>query len=319
MPSTPNLPPEDLGRELLADKVTGNVAGKVAVVAGGTRGAGRAIAIELGRVGCTVYVTGRSTRSARSDMDRPETIEETAELVRASGGQAVAMRVDHADVDDVRTLAAAIEKDAGRVDILVNDVWGGDPLVDWSVRFWEHDLEKGLRALRQGTETHLLTTAVLAPLLLAAGRALVVEVTDGVDDDYRGNLFYDLAKSQVIRLARGEAAEFAGRGVTVVALTPGFLRSEAMLDHFGVTADTWRDAIAIDPHFVASETPHYVARAVAALAIDPNVEQWHGRALSSWQLAQEYGFADVDGSRPDWGRYFDEHVAPQLERPGAPE
>jgi NAD(P)-dependent dehydrogenase (short-subunit alcohol dehydrogenase family) len=286
------------------------LAGTVAVVAGATRGAGRAIAVELGRAGCTVYVTGRSTRFARSDMDRPETIEETAELVERAGGRGVARRVDHSDVDDVRGLSAAVASEAGRVDILVNDVWGGDPLVDWSARFWEHDLAKGLRAIRQGAETHLLTTAVLAPLLLASGRALVVEVTDGVSDDYRGNLFYDLTKSQVIRLARGEAAEFAGRGVTVVALTPGFLRSEAMLDHFGVTADTWRDAIATDPHFVASETPYYVARAVAALATDPQVERWNGQALSSWRLAREYGFTDVDGAQPDWGRYFDEHVAP---------
>jgi NAD(P)-dependent dehydrogenase (short-subunit alcohol dehydrogenase family) len=272
--------------------------------------------VELGRAGCTVFVTGRSTRLGASDMNRPETIEGTAELVSAAGGRAIAVRTDHSDVDDVRALAATIAQHTGdpaRVDVLVNDVWGGDPLIDWSVRFWEHDLANGLRALRQGTETHLITTAVLTPLLLASGRALVVEVTDGVRDDYRGNLFYDLAKSQVIRLARGEAAEFAGRGVTAVALTPGFLRSEAMLDHFGVTADTWRDAIATDPHFVASETPHFVARAVVALAIDANVERWNGQALSSWQLAREYGFTDVDGTRPDWGAHFDQHVAPFLD------
>jgi NAD(P)-dependent dehydrogenase (short-subunit alcohol dehydrogenase family) len=282
--------------------------GKVALVTGGTRGAGRAIAIELGAAGAFVYVTGRSTREQRSEMNRPESIEDTAELVREAGGDTVAVRVDHARPREVMSLAERMRADHGRLDVLVNDIWGGDPLVQWGVPFWQHDLDQGLRALRQGVETHLITTHTLAPLLLAGPDALVVEVTDGVKDDYRGSLFYDLAKAQVLRLARAEAAEFAGSGVTVVAITPGFLRSEAVLDHFGVTEATWRDAVARDRHFAASETPRFVARAITALAADPEVAQKNGCALTSSGLAQEYGFSDVDGSYPDWGAYFDANV-----------
>jgi NAD(P)-dependent dehydrogenase (short-subunit alcohol dehydrogenase family) len=282
----------------------------VALVAGATRGAGRGIAVELGAAGATVYATGRTTRASRSPMNRPETIEETAELVTAAGGRGIAVRVDHLDAAQVAALVARIEQEQhGRLDVLVNDVWGGDPLTDWSVPFWEHPLEDGLRLLRQAVETHVITSHHAVPLLVRRGRGLVVEVTDGVSDDYRGNLFYDLAKASVIRLARGQAAELARHGVTAVALTPGFLRSEAVLDHFGVTAETWRDGVRVDPHFAASETPRFIGRAVAALAGDPDVARWAGQPLSTWQLAREYELWDVDGRRPDWGAHYAAHVA----------
>jgi NAD(P)-dependent dehydrogenase (short-subunit alcohol dehydrogenase family) len=276
----------------------------IALVAGGTRGAGRGIAVELGAVGATVYVTGRTTRASRSPMNRPETIEETAELVDAAGGRGIPVQVDHSDPAQVARLVEGID----RLDVLVNDVWGGDPLTDWST-FWEHSLDDGLKLLRQAVETHIITSHHAVPLMLGRGSGLIVEITDGVSDDYRGSLYYDLAKASVIRLAKAQAADLRGHGVTAVALTPGFLRSEYMLDHFGVTAGTWRDAIAKDRHFAASETPHYVGRAVAALATDPNVARWSGQVLSSWQLMHEYGFTDLDGTQPDWGAHYAEHVA----------
>src|SRR3954462_10054469 len=259
--------------------------GKVALVAGGTRGAGRGIARELGAEGATVYVTGRSTRAGRSVMNRAETIEETAELVSSAGGRGIPVRVDHSRPDEVEILIQRIaaEQD-GRLDLLVNDVWGGDPLANWSVPFWEHSLEDGLRMVRNGLETNLITSRFAVPLMIARGAGLVVEVTDGVSDDYRGSLYYDLVKSAVIRLAKAQAAELAPHGVTALALTPGFLRSEAVLDHFGVTRDTWRDAIERDPHFPASEPPAYIGRAVAALAADPDVHRFAGQALSTWGL-----------------------------------
>ena len=285
----------------------------VALVAGATRGAGRGIAVELGAAGATVYVTGRTTRTQRSPMNRPETIEDTAELVTAAGGQGIAVQVDHSDPEQVAGLVERIEREQdGRLDVLVNDVWGGDPLTAWSVPFWEHSLENGLALVRQAVETHIVTSHRVAPLMVRRGRGLVVELTDGVRDDYRGSFFYDLAKASVIRLAKAQAAELAPHGVTALALTPGFLRSEAVLDHFGVTEDTWRDAIRQDRHFAASETPRFVGRAVAALAADPDVERWAGQALSSWQLSREYDFSDVDGRRPDWGAHFDEHVAQEV-------
>ncbi len=265
--------------------------------------------MELGRAGATVYVTGRSTRQQRSPMQRPETIEETAELVAAEGGAAVAIRVDHARPADVAALIAGIEREQGRLDLLVNDIWGGDGLIGWSQRFWEHDLEAGLQAVRNAIDTHLITSWHATPLLLRRRGGLIVEVTDGVGDGYRGQLFYDLAKDGVIRLAMAQAADLRDTGATAVALTPGFLRSEAMLDHFGVTEATWRDGIARDPHFAASETPRFIGRAVAHLAADPDVGRFAGQALSSWGLAAEYGFDDVDGRRPDWGAHYAEHVA----------
>jgi NAD(P)-dependent dehydrogenase (short-subunit alcohol dehydrogenase family) len=286
------------------------LSGRVALVAGGTRGAGRGIATELGAEGATVYVTGRSTRAGRSVMNRPETIEETAELVTDAGGRGIPVRVDHSRPDEVKALIERIAaKQDGRLDLLVNDVWGGDPLADWSAPFWEHPLEDGLKLVRNGIETHIITSRFAAPLMIARGAGLVVEVTDGVSDDYRGSLYYDLVKSAVIRLAKAQAAELKPHGVTALALTPGFLRSEAVLDHFGVTPDTWRDAVEQDRHFAASETPAYIGRAVAALAADPDVSRFAGQALSTWKLSKEYGFTDADGSRPDWGAHWERHIA----------
>jgi NAD(P)-dependent dehydrogenase (short-subunit alcohol dehydrogenase family) len=285
------------------------LAGRVAVVAGATRGAGRGIAVELGVLGARVYCTGRTTRDERSEMGRPETIEETAQAVAEAGGRGIAVRCDHTSVADVDALRNRLEAETGgRLDVLVNDVWGGDPLVSWDGPFWEHDLDAGLRAWRNGIESHLVTSHRLVPLLVEQGRGLVIEVTDGVGERYRGSLFYDLVKSSVIRLALAQSEELRPHGVTALALTPGFLRSEAMLDHFGVTEPTWRDGVAQDPHFALSETPRYVGRAAAALAADPGVDRWTGQALSSWGLAREYGFTDLDGSRPDWGRWFHEVV-----------
>jgi NAD(P)-dependent dehydrogenase (short-subunit alcohol dehydrogenase family) len=281
----------------------------VALVAGGTRGAGRAIAEELGSSGATVYVTGRSTRAGRSEMDRPETIEETAERVTARGGTGIAVQVDHTDPAQVAELVRRVSTEQdGRLDLLVNDIWGGDPLTTWDTPFWEHDLRNGMRIQELGLHTHILTSWHAAPLLVGRGGGLIVEMTDGVSPDYRGNLFYDLAKASVIRLALAEAEDLRPRGVAVVALTPGFLRSEAVLDHLGVTEENWREGAAKDEHFAASETPYFVARAVVALATDPYVFAKTGQALASWDLAKEYGFTDTDGRTPDWGTYFERQV-----------
>ncbi len=279
------------------------LAGKVALVAGGTRGAGRGIAVELGAAGATVYVTGRSTSAERSPMARPETIEETAHLVTEAGGTAIAVRVDHGDVDQVRALLERIEREQGRLDLLVNDVWGGDPLTNWDAPFWEHSLEDGLRLFHNAVDTHVITSWHAAGLLLETPGSLVVEVTDGVSDRYRGTFFYDLAKTTVSRLARAQAEDLRPYGVAAVALTPGFLRSEAVLEHFGVTAEDWRDAIDKDPNFAVSETPRYIGRAVVALASDLDKLRHTGTTTSTWTLAAEYGFTDVDGTRPDWGTH----------------
>jgi NAD(P)-dependent dehydrogenase (short-subunit alcohol dehydrogenase family) len=283
--------------------------GRVALVAGATRGAGRGIAVELGAAGATVYVTGRSTRASRSDMDRAEVIEETAELVTAAGGRGVAVRCDHSVPGQVAALIGQIRSDRGRLDVLVNDVWGGDPLTEWGVPFWQLDLDRVQRLWDRAVLTHLLTSQLAVPVLIEQGRGLVVEITDGDGGQYRGNLAYDLVKTAVNRLAFAQAEELRPHGVTAVAVSPGFLRSEAMLDHFGVTEDTWRDAAAQDPHFLASETPRYVGRAVAALAADPDVASRTGQVLATWDLAEEYGLVDVDGSQPHWGRHIAGHTA----------
>ncbi|TYK47760.1 SDR family oxidoreductase [Actinomadura decatromicini] len=282
-----------------------DLTGHVALVAGGARGGGRGIAVQLGAAGATVYVTGRSSGSARSGLDRPETIEETASKATEAGGVGIAVQVDHSRPEEVRALAERIaaEQD-GRLDALVDSVWGGDPLTDWEHPLWEQDLDTGLRLLRQAVETHVITSRFVLPLLVARGRGLVVEVTDGNTARYRGSFFYDLAKSTVIRLAFAQAAELRPHGVAAVAITPGFLRSEAVLDHFGVTEATWRDAIAQDPHFAYSETPAYLGRAVAHLAADPDVIRKTGRALATWSLYKEYGFTDVDGTQPDFAAHW---------------
>ena len=285
--------------------------GQIALVTGATRGTGRATAIELGAAGATVYVTGRSVRGNPSPMGRPETLEETAELVERAGGRAIPIRVDHTQPSEVAALIARIGRETGgRLDVLVNDIWGGDPLTRWGVPFWEHTLEDGLRMQELGLHTHLITSWHAAPLMARRGRGLIVEVTDGVDDDLRGSLFYDLVKASVIRVARSQAADLREHGVAVVAVSPGFLRSEAVLDHFGVTEETWRDGIAKDRHFAASETPRFVARGIAALAADPDVLELSGQAFGSWHLGRRYDLTDVDGSRPDWGAWFDAEVAP---------
>lgn len=286
------------------------LSGVVAVVAGGTRGAGRGIAVALGEAGATVYVTGRSSRAGRSPMQRPETIEETAELVDAAGGHGIAVRVDHAMPEQVATLCARIDQEqGGRLDLLVNDIWGGDPLTQWDTPFWQHSLENGLALVRQAVETHIITSYYAAPLMIRRGSGLILEITDGTGPGYRGNLFYDLAKASAIRLALAQAEELRPHGIAALALTPGFLRSEAMLDHFGVAEANWRDAIAQDPHFAASETPAYIGRAVVALASDPHILERSGQAVSTGPLAAEYGFTDRDGSRPDFGAYFSEQFA----------
>jgi NAD(P)-dependent dehydrogenase (short-subunit alcohol dehydrogenase family) len=263
-----------------------------------------------------VYATGRSTRSSPSEYNRPETIEETAELIEAAGGQGIALRVDHLEPDQVAALVGRIDTDHGRLDILVNDIWGGEKLFEWDARLWEHDLDNGLRLLRLAVETHLITSHHALPLLVRRPGGLVVEMTDGTAEyngaHYRVNAFYDLAKSAVLRLAWSQGHELAGFGCAAVALTPGWMRSEMMLENFGVTEATWRDVLDRpvtppfpDPgHFGISETPTFTGRAVVALAADPDVARWNQASLSAGQLAREYGFVDVDGSAPDAWRYM---------------
>ncbi|TPL92165.1 SDR family oxidoreductase [Mesorhizobium sp. B2-3-12] len=284
--------------------------GKVALVAGGTRGAGRGIAVELGVAGATVYVTGRSTRGQQSEYARPETIEETAELVTANGGKGIAVKVDHLIADDVRGLVGRIRAEQGRLDILVNDIWGGEKLFEWDKPVWEHNLENGLRMLRLAIDTHLITAHHALPLMIERPGGLLVEITDGTAaynaEHYRLSPFYDLAKVAVNRMAWAHAKDLAKHGATSVSLTPGWMRSEMMLEIYGVAEENWRDATAKVPHFVISETPRFVGRAVAALAADPDRSRWNGQSLSSGGLAQVYGFTDLDGSRPDAWRYVPE-------------
>src|SRR5262245_15620008 len=257
-----------------------NLKNKVALVAGATRGAGRGIAIELGAAGATVYCTGRTTRTERSEFNRPETIEETADLVSKAGGNGIAVQVDHLDPAQVQKLVAQIEREQDRLHLLVNDVWGADFLIEWNVPVWTHNLEKGMRMLRLAIDTHIITSHFALPLLIRNPGGLVVEMTDGTaeynDANYRLSLFYDLAKNSVVRMAWAQAQELRSHQCTAVALTPGWLRSEQMLDNYGVTEANWRDAIAKQPHFVITETPRYVGRAVAHLAGDPSVARWSG-------------------------------------------
>jgi NAD(P)-dependent dehydrogenase (short-subunit alcohol dehydrogenase family) len=284
--------------------------GKVALVAGATRGAGRGIAAELGSAGATVYVTGRTTRTRQSEYRRPETIEETAELVDALGGKGIAMQVDHLESNQVAALVSRIRDEHGRLDLLVNDIWGGELFVEWDTPVWKHDLEKGLRMLRLAVDTHLITAHHALPLVIERPGGLLVEVTDGTADynadHYRISPFYDLAKVAINRLGWAHAKDLAPHGATAVSLTPGWLRSEMMLEHYGVSEANWRDATVKEPDFAISETPRYVGRAVAALAADPERARWNGQSLSSGQLAQVYGFTDLDGSRPDAWRYITE-------------
>ncbi len=282
--------------------------GQIAVVAGATRGAGRGIAVELGAAGATVYVTGRSIRGQRSEYDRLETIEETAELVTAAGGRGIPVRVDHLGAEEVQGLADRLKQDHGYIDILVNDIWGGEKLFEWNKPVWDHDLENGLRLLDLGVRTHLITAHHLLPLLIVKHGGLLIEVTDGTAEynatTYRNNPFYDLAKTSLNRLGWLYAKDLSVHGATSVSLTPGWVRSEMMLEAFGVTEANWQEATKAVPHFAISETPRFVGRAVAALAADPARERWNGQSLSSGGLAKVYGFTDLDGSRPDAWRYL---------------
>ncbi|MFI7048004.1 SDR family oxidoreductase [Streptosporangium sandarakinum] len=283
---------------------------KIAVVAGATRGTGRAIAVALGEAGATVYCTGRTTRGARSEMNRPETIEETAELVTRAGGRGVAQRVDHLESDQVRALAERIDREHGRLDILVNDIWGGDMFAKWDVPVWEHPLDDGLRLMRLAIDTHLITSHHLLPLMIRNPGGLLVEVTDGTAEynaaNYRLSVFYDLAKTSLNRLAFSMDHELRPHGCAAVTLTPGWIRSEAMLEHYGVTEENWRDATAREPHFAISESPAFAGRAVAALAAADDRARWSGQTVSSVRLARAYGVTDVDGSVPDAWRYMEE-------------
>jgi NAD(P)-dependent dehydrogenase (short-subunit alcohol dehydrogenase family) len=304
--------------------------GKIALVAGATRGAGRGIAIALGEAGATVYCTGRSSRKASKKHPRaqaptpgrPETIEETAELVTAAGGRGIAIRVDHTEPTEVRKLVATIKRRHQHLDILVNDVWGGDALTEFGKPFWQVNLDNGLRMLKQAIHSHIITSHYAVPLMLGRRGAIIFEITDGDAFYYRGNIFYDLVKISVIRLAFAMARELRKREIVSLALTPGFLRSEAVLEHFGVSEANWKDAgrkktksprqnssqnskdqndSADD--FMVSESPRFIGRAVAALAADPRVKNKSGRVFSSWTLAREYGFTDLDGTQPHWGNH----------------
>lgn len=285
----------------------GVLKGSVALVAGATRAAGRGIAVQLGEAGATVYVTGRTTRSQRSEMNRPETIEETAELVDRAGGRGIAVQVDHLDPAQVKALIERIKTEQGALHILVNDIWGATRM-EWNKTVWESDLDYGLRTLRLAVDTHAITSHYALPLMIQAPGALVVEVTDGTDaynaTHYRVSFFYDLAKAAVNRMAFALAHELESFGATAVSLTPGWLRSEAMLEAYGVAEANWREAAKIQPHFAISESPAFVGRAVAALAADPDRARWNGRSLSSGELAKVYGFTDLDGSRPDAWLYM---------------
>jgi NAD(P)-dependent dehydrogenase (short-subunit alcohol dehydrogenase family) len=290
----------------------GPLRGRVALVSGATRGGGRGIAVALGEAGATVYATGRSTRGRRSEVDRPETIEETAELVSEAGGEGIAVEADHLDPDQVRALVERIDSEQGRLDVLVNDIWGSEHLFEFDKTVWEHDLDNGLRLLRLAVDTHLITSHHALPLLLREPGGLVVEVTDGTADynatHYRNSTFYDLAKTTINRLGWALGEEVGPHGATAVSLTPGWMRSEAMLDIYGVTEENWREGTKRSPHFCISEAPRYVGRAVAALAADPDRARWNGQSLSSGGLAKEYGFTDLDGTQPDCWRYMVEVV-----------
>ncbi|HEX4096513.1 MAG TPA: SDR family oxidoreductase [Caulobacteraceae bacterium] len=279
--------------------------GQVALVAGATRGAGRGIACALGDAGADVWCTGRSSRAGRSPMNRPETIEETAELIAAAGGRAHAVRVDHTREDEVAALAQRIGEESGRLDVLVNDVWGGDPMVDWSAKFWAQDIGQVRALVDQAVVSHLITARYAAPLMIEQKRGLIVEITDGLADGYRGQLLYDLVKAAVLRLGYAMAWDLKDTGVTALSLSPGFLRSEHVLEHFGVTEADWREAAERDPLFAESETPFLIGRGIAALAADPDVGRLAGAALASEDLVDLYGLEDVDGRTPHVYRHFD--------------
>jgi NAD(P)-dependent dehydrogenase (short-subunit alcohol dehydrogenase family) len=280
--------------------------GRVAVVAGATRGAGRGIAVELGAAGATVYCTGRTVRGQPSPSYRLETIDETAEMVTASGGVGIPVQVDHLGEEQVKALFERVGSEQnGRLDILINDIWGGEDLTEWDKPFWDQDVPQGLGMLETAIHTHILTSRWGVPLMVARNSGLIIEIGDGTGYDYRGSLFYSLAKVSVVHLATAMAADLRERkvtGVSVVALTPGYLRSEWMLDHWGITEEQWQEAV-LHPDFRyrGTESPRYIGRAVVALASDPGVGAISGQALSTWGLMDDYGFTDLDGRQPNWG------------------
>jgi len=267
--------------------------GKVAVVAGATRGAGRGIACMLGEAGATVFCTGRSIRGQLSTKGRPETINDTARMVTEHGGEGIAVQVDHTVPEQVRGLFERVAAEKGRLDILVNNV-NGDDLYEWK-SFWKLSLENGFRSVERGVNSHLLTTHAALPLMLKWKGGLIV----GITDQGGGTFFYGFVKQSVMRIAELLAPELIPHGITAVSVTPGYLRSEAVLEHHGVEESNWRDAIRKDPFFAASETPFFVGRAIAAIAADRRAILKTGSLLTSGQLAEEYGFTDVDGTRPN--------------------
>jgi len=282
--------------------------GKIVLVAGGTRGAGRGIAVKLGQAGAIVYVTGRTTINSQSPMGRKETIEETAELVTKAGGLGIPVKVDHTVESEVIALVEQIQKEQGSLDILVNDIWGGDPLTEWGKPLGEHDLHKGLQMQRQAVQSHIITSHYSIPLLKENNGGIIIEITDGLDYKPRGSFYYSLAKISAIHMAQAMAHDLKDYNITSIAVTPGFLRSEAMLEQFGVTEKNWKDATKIDPNFIASESPYYIGEAIRCLVTDPNIAEKTGKVYSTWNLSEEYDFKDIDGSQPHWGNYFKNNV-----------
>jgi NAD(P)-dependent dehydrogenase (short-subunit alcohol dehydrogenase family) len=276
----------------------------VAIVAGATRGAGRGIARALGEAGARVYCTGRSVRGAPSAYGRPETIDETAEMVSAAGGHGIAVRVDHTIEPEVKALVARVERESGRLDILVNSIAGEDPLLGGWQPFWKTDLSHAADALRQSLLSHVITAKHAARVMRAQRRGLIVEVTEGDMALGGGNVIADIVKSSLKGLASRFAEELRPKGVAAIAITPGFLRSESMLERFGVTEANWRDGGKKDKHFLESETPMLLGRAVAALAAYPGIMSRSGHLTSSWEVAREFDLRDSDGRRPDWGAHW---------------
>ncbi len=293
--------------------------GQVALVAGATRGAGRGIAIELAATGAVVWCTGRSAGGNAATPGRPETLEQTVELIRTGGGEARAERCDHTDEAQVQALLERVRAESGRLDILVNDVWGGDALIDWTAKFWQIDSTAVRTLTERAILSHWTTAKYAAPLMVEAGRGLIVEVTDGETPGYRGQWLYDFVKSSVIRLGYAMAWDFVGTGVTALTVTPGFLRSEHVLQHFGVTEANWRDAIEKDPTFAESETPRFIGRGIAALAADPHVASKSGLCLHACQLAHEYGLTDLDGRVPKFWAALDRWIDGQIANGVAPD
>jgi NAD(P)-dependent dehydrogenase (short-subunit alcohol dehydrogenase family) len=275
--------------------------GRIALVAGATRGAGRGIARALGEAGATVYCTGRSVRGNPSPYKRPETVDETAQMINASGGTAMAVRVDHTVESEVEALIARIDRDHGRLDVLVNSIAGEEPMMAQWTSFWKTNLQHGEAVLRQSILSHIITAKHAAPLMIRRRSGLIVEITENDLLSAGGNPLSQTVKLALKGLALNMAAELTPHGVASIAVTPGYLRSETMLERLGVTEANWRDAGRTNRNFLESETPLFVGRAVAALAQDPNVLARTGQLYGSWELGREYGFTDADGRRPDWG------------------